>query len=272
MAQRREEVVEALRQRLRQIERGGRPRAGVLPFGLAALDGHLPEGGLALGALHEVGGAGEGSDDGALPALFIAGLLARRPGIVLWCLPPARSGGTASFFAPLFAPGIAQAGLHPDRVIYVEAEEEAVRLAAMEEGLGHGGLAGVVGELSRLAMTAGRRLQLAAEATASLAFVLLRAKPALLDKELTRPTAATTRWRIAPLPSPPVLDTPAAPGQPGIGLARARWRVELLRCRGAEPNLWEMEACDAQGRLALPAALADGPVAAPARIRRALTG
>ena len=268
MTQRREEIVDALRERLRQIERGGRPRAGVLPFDLPLLDAYLPEGGLPLGALHEVGGAGEGGDDGALPALFIAGLLARRPGPVLWCLPPARTGGSPA----LFAPGIAQAGLHPDRVIYVEAAEETMRLAAMEEGLGHGGLAGVVGELSRLGMTAGRRLQLAAEATASLAFVLLRAKPALMEKELARPTAATTRWRITPLPSPAVLDTPAAPGQPGIGLARARWQVELLRCRGAEPNLWEMEACDAQGRLALPSALADGPAAAPARIRRALAG
>jgi protein ImuA len=269
MAQRQQHVVDALRRRLQEIERGGRPRAGVLPFNLAALDGYLPEGGLPLGALHEVGGDGEGSDDGVLPALFIAGLLARRPGPVLWCLPPVPPGARN---AGLFAPGIAQAGLHPDRVIYVEAQAEATLLAALEEGLRHGGLAGVVGELPRLGMTVSRRLQLAAEATASLALLLLRAKPAVLETEITRPTAAATRWRISPLPSPSALDTPAAPGQPGIGLARARWRVELLRCRGAEPKSWEMEACDAQGRLALPAGLADGPATAPAWNRRAAAG
>src|SRR5580693_10673645 len=46
-----------------------------LPFGLAAVDSHLPAGGLACGALHEVVPAAEGS----LPAAFgfIAAILAR---------------------------------------------------------------------------------------------------------------------------------------------------------------------------------------------------
>jgi protein ImuA len=62
--------------------------------------------------------------------------------------------------------------------------------------------------------------------------------------------AAATRWRITPLPSSP-LPTP--------GIGRARWRVELTRCRGGEPASWIMEACDAQGRLSLPANLANRP-------------
>ncbi|HEV7876736.1 MAG TPA: damage-inducible protein, partial [Bradyrhizobium sp.] len=36
----------------------------------------------------------------------------------------------------------------------------------------------------------------------------------------------------------------------------------LLRVKGGEPHSWIVEACDAQGRLALPAALADRPAAA----------
>ena len=46
---------------------------------------------------------------------------------------------------------------------------------------------------------------------------------------------------------------------PAPGLGRDRWQVELLRCRGAEPRTWILEACDAKGRLALPADLADRP-------------
>jgi len=75
----------------------------VLPFGISVIDQHLPEGGLALGALHEVAGGG----NGAAAALFTAGIAARTQGQVLWCV--ARH--------DLFAPAIAQAGRLPDRVI-----------------------------------------------------------------------------------------------------------------------------------------------------------
>jgi hypothetical protein len=40
----------------------------------------------------------------------------------------------------LFAPALAQAGLVPDRVIYVEAGDEKSVLICFEEGLRHGGL------------------------------------------------------------------------------------------------------------------------------------
>ena len=40
------------------------------------------------------------------------------------------------------------------------------------------------------------------------------------------------------------------------------WQVELLRVRGGEPHSWILEACDATGHLALPAALAERPAAA----------
>jgi protein ImuA len=70
-------VLKALRQRIQRLEGGAaRPRA-VLPFGIEAIDQHLPEGGLALGALHEVAGGGNGAIDGAAAALFTAGLRRR---------------------------------------------------------------------------------------------------------------------------------------------------------------------------------------------------
>jgi protein ImuA len=228
-----EAVLAALRARIAAIGQGSRKPGQILPFGVAAMDAHLPFGGLPQGALHEVTGGGLAASHGAAASLFVAGVLARVEGPVLWCL-RARD---------LFAPALAGAGLHPDRVIYAEAGDAATLLLCLEQGLRHGGLAGVVGETSRLAMAPSRRLHLAAETSGVMAFVIRRGKAAG-DGE---PNAATTRWRITAAPSSPL---------PVPGVGRARWLIELRRCRGGEPAAWEMEACDAQGYLAVPAGAA----------------
>ncbi len=76
----------------------------------------------------------------------------RTKGNILWCITR----------PDLFAPAIAQVGLAAARVIYVEAGDDKTVLACMEEGLRHGGLGAVLGEVARLSMSASRRLQLAA--------------------------------------------------------------------------------------------------------------
>lgn len=221
-----------------------RPHA-VLPLGIAAIDAHLG-GGLARGAVHEAMGQGADVSHGAAAALFAATLLARARGPVLWvCTHP------DLFAPPIFAPGLAAAGLSPDRVIHVEAGRAV--LAAMEEGL-RLGCPGVVGEVEgRYGLTASRRLHLAAEAAGALAFVLRRAR-ASDDPSLTAPSAATTRWRLANLPSGPPI--PEAPDVPGLG--PPRWRLDLLRARGADPSSWIVEAGYAPGDLHLVAALDNG--------------
>ena len=227
-------TLDTLRTRIARLERRSGARAGVLRFGIPAIDRHLPGGGLLTGALHEVAGNGADVEHGAAAALLLAGLLAQRQGPVLW----------AAMRRDLFAPALAAAGLHPDRVVVAEAGRGG--LLVMEEALRHPGLAGVVGEVGRLGLTASRRLQLAAESSGVTAFVLRRFRQAA-DPALAEPNAAVTRWRVAALPSPPplahALNTP--------GLARARWRLDLVRCRGGAPATWIVEACDAQGRLAL---------------------
>src|SRR5467141_4750729 len=140
-------VVEALPERIRCLEGGARYRRAVLPFGIKAIDGRLPEGGLALGALHEVAGGGNGAIDGAAAALFAAGIAARTRGRVLWCVTR----------QDLFAPALAAAGLEPDRVIYVEAGDEKSVLACFEEGLRYRRLGAVVAEVAHLSMTTGWR-------------------------------------------------------------------------------------------------------------------
>ena len=79
-------VFETLRAEIARIEANGRPRKGVLPFGVETIDRKLPGGGLVLGALHEVGGGGDGAVHGAASALFAAGIAARTKGKVLWCV------------------------------------------------------------------------------------------------------------------------------------------------------------------------------------------
>ncbi|MGC9271593.1 ImuA family protein [Acidiphilium sp.] len=241
----------ALRETIRRIEAGGRRASAVLPFGVAELDARLPGGGLALGSLHEVAGGGNGAIDGAAAALFAAGIMARTTGPVLWCLTR----------PDLFAPALAQAGLAADRVIYVEAGDETAVMACFEEGLRHGGLGGVVAELGRLSMTPSRRLQLAAESSGTPGIALRRWRRQADARDFGQPTAAATRWRVSALPSVPL---------PVAGIGRARWHVELIRCRAGETADFNVEACDAQGRLGVSAELADRSVHARPAGRAAL--
>jgi protein ImuA len=238
-------ILTELRERIKRLEGGkahGRP---TLPFGLKTIDAVLPNGGLALGALHEVAGGGNGAIDGAAAALFAAGIAARTKGKVLWCVTR----------QDLFAPALAQAGLSPDRVIYVEVGDEKDILACFEEGLRHTGLGATVAEVARLSMTASRRLQLAAEASGGIGIAIRRWRRQTDVADFGQPTAAVTRWRVSALPSAPL---------PVPGVGRARWQLELIRSRAGESADFIVEACDAKGRLALPADLAYGQVAADA--------
>ena len=243
-------TIESLRLRIAAVERQGsaRFRSVVLPFGIDAIDRHLPGGGLRLGAMHELHAAGPDVEVGAAPALFAAGVLARRPGPVVWI---GRKGA-------VFGHGLLQAGLDPRRVVFADAGRGV--LEVMEDTLRFPRLAGVVAELDgKLDGTGSRRLQLAAEASSMLG-VLIRRSRRFDDPTLAQPSAAATRWRVGTLPSPPAVpDAPIVPG-----LCRPLWRLELLRCRGGKGASWIVEGADAQGRLALAAVLANRPVA-PAR-------
>jgi protein ImuA len=234
-------AISGLRAQIESIEGERRIFRAVLPFGLREVDVRLPGGGLAIGALHEVAGGGNGAIDGAAAALFVAGIAARAKGKTLWCLTR----------PDLFAPALAQAGLGPDRVIYVEAGDEKGVLACFEEGLRHGGLGSVVAEVSRLSMTGSRRLQLAAEGSGTIGLALRRWRRQTDASDFGQPTAASTRWRVSVLPSRPL---------PVPGVGRHRWLVELIRARAGESADFELEACDDKGRLGLPSNLVHGQV------------
>ncbi|TBZ97445.1 ImuA family protein, partial [Rhizobium leguminosarum] len=180
-----------------------------------------------------------GTVDGAAAALFVAGIAARTQGKVVWCLTR----------PDLFFPALAQAGLHQNRVVFVESDKEEDVLANMEEGLSYGGLGAVIGEIVRLPMAASRRLQLAAEKTGTMALVVRRWRRQTEASDFGQPTAATTRWRVSVIPSE---ELPV----PGVG--RARWFLELMRVKAGECAEFEVGACDAEGRIDIFSRSADG--------------
>lgn len=242
----RAELLDQLRRTIAQLEAPVRG-AEALPFGIEALDERLHDHGLSRAALHEIAPTAPRLAEEAAATLFLgsaAARLAGAAGSVLWAV---------SRF-DLYAPGLEQAGLPPDRILFVEARDDETVLAVMEDALRHGALAAVIGEVRRAGMTATRRLQLAA-AEGRTAALLFRRWRTAGQFPLAEPSAAATRWRIGCAPSAPL-------GAPGVG--RARWAIELVRQRGGEPFSLILEACDEKGRLALPAAAPDR-AAAPGR-------
>lgn len=240
----------ALRDQVRRIEQGagaGRARP-VAPLGLAALDAALPGGGLPLGALHEIEGERAEWDDGVTLGFCLA-LLARlalaRPDRAAPDAGPQESKVLwVSRQGDLYPPALAGQGLDPGRFLLVRAKSDAEVLWAMEEGLRCRRLAAVVGEVEGLDRTAGRRLQLAAEASRGAgrgesvgvtAFALHRRFRPLCQGRAA--SAALSRWRVT-----------AAQSQDDLGetfIGRPRWRLDLLRCRGAAPGSWQVEWDDA---------------------------
>lgn len=146
---------------------------------------------MEAGRLHEAVPA-LGGETAALAFLIGASAAA---GLLLWV----REGAAAAEHGEVYAPGLAQFGLDPARLLMVCAGKRLDALWAAEEGLKRPG-ARVLLELGPrgkpLDLTATRRLSLAAEATGATALVLrgdaARAAP---------PSSAWTRWHVAPAPS-----------------------------------------------------------------------
>lgn len=243
LAQTRAKVVHELRRLLPRME-GFAADARVLSFGLPALDSHLPQGGLAFAALHEV--APETDDD--IPAAFgfAAALLARMPNL-------SRTSKGGPLLIVLSARDIAQyghpsghglngLGVDPARVILVETANEKQTLWVLEEALRSGAPAAVAGAIDRLDLKTSQKLHLVA-GEVGLPLVLLR--PA----RTAEASAAATRWRVG--------GAQAARDRFGL-IARRRWRLSLERCRNGRPGEWLVEFDHVAHRFSLVAALA-GP-------------
>ena len=134
----------------------------VLATGYEPLDGLFPAGGLLKGRIHEILGV-ERSLEGAafgFASALAALLQGESAGQVLWV----RQRTDAARGTDVSGRGFAAFGVDPSRVICVAARDSAELLWVAEEGLRCSGIAAVVAEVRTVDLTAGRRLQLAAEA------------------------------------------------------------------------------------------------------------
>jgi protein ImuA len=270
-------VAEELRRLLPKME--GFRSARSIPFGLAAIDRHLPQSGLSCGALHEVV-----PEAGATPAAF--GFLVALLGRV--CSPPPCGEGLGMgvgrfYFAKTGAPvyeraqppdpppypppqggrvilvlptyglrdygrphghGLNALGLDPRRLILAETAHRKDTLWAMEEALHSRAVAAVAGFIDQTDLKTSQRLQLAAT-DCGLPLFLLR--PA----EIVEASAAATRWRVGA----------ASAARDRFGLiTRARWRLSLERCRNGRTGEWMVEYDHVAHRFSLAATLADPAV------------
>jgi protein ImuA len=249
--------IEDLRAYLRRAEQSGLSSGKTVPaisFGIPGVDGHLPAGGLARGALHEMVADTHG-DMGAVTDFCIAVLVRlfktcprSRERTILWCLQ-----NQAMDAGDLYPPGFSRLGLDPAHVLAVRAKHDADVLWVMEEALRCPALGAVVGEVRTADLTASRRLQLAAEA-GGITALLLRPSSSARASNVLGPSAATTRWRIAAGPSNP-RGWMAGLNEPGA----VCWQATLFRCRGGAPANWLMEWCDETGDLALAAPVRNRP-------------
>jgi len=223
----------ALRRSLARLEREGTARArDVFSFGVPDIDQTLGSG-LGRGALHEVY-ALSGPDVAAATGFAIAMALraapgATIPGPILW----ARQDYVDTEAGRLHAPGLAELGLDPDRVIIVQARDALGVLRAGAEALRCPALSAVLiepwGETGAIDLVATRRLSLAAGGSGVPALMV---RPAASPK----PSAAATRWAVRSLPSQAL--EAGAPGLPAFaitllrnraGTAGHEWRVEWNR-------------------------------------------
>jgi protein ImuA len=233
-ARNRAAVVAELRQLMPRMGEQRKP----LPFGLGTIDSHLPDGGLACGALHEIVPAAESCIATAFG--FIAAVLGRLTYPLLFVMPtyglrPYRPHGR------LHGHGLNALGLDPGRLILVETAHRKETLWAMEEAVRSAAPAAVVGVIDTLDLKLSQRLHLAAT-DAGLPVFLLRPAPTLES------SAAATRWRIGP----------ATATRDRFGLVtQPRWHLQLERCRNGRPGQWVVEYDHVAHRFSLAAALAD---------------
>jgi protein ImuA len=233
------------------------PQATTFAFGVAAIDCHLPNGGLAESALHEVVPATQAAFPAAFgfivaalarfispaPTSMHSGAHERGPGggrekkKILFVMPRYQSRQCGR----LSGHGLNRLGFDPRRAILVETAHRHDTLWALMEALRSGAPQAVVGMIDRLDLKTSQKLHLAA-VDSGLPLLLLRPSQTLES------SAAATRWRIGA----------AAGARDRFGCyTRPRWRLQLERCRNGRPGEWVVEYDHVAHRFSLVTALAD---------------
>src|SRR5450756_1897401 len=220
-----------LRGSIERIEAHGEAcRPDRVALGHADADATL-QGGLALGAMHEV--FADAGRQSAAATGFVAGLAgrvsARRP--LLWV----RQDFTEIESGALAMRGLAELGLDPRLVVTVRAPDVDTALKTAADALACDALGVVVlevwGEARQLDLVASRKLTLAAQMSGVTGLVLRVAAEPL-------PSSAETRWIVRAAHSPPS-------AQPGSAWGAPVFDAQLVRNRHGPVGRWIMEwKCD----------------------------
>lgn len=218
-----------LRDRIERIgSESGASRPGRVALGHRGADAAL-QGGLALGALHEVFCDGRQSAAGCGFVAGLAGRLApRRP--LVWV----RQDFSEREAGVLSMSGLAELGLDPRRVVSVRATDAENALRAAADALACDAVGAVVlevwGQTRQLDLVASRKLTLAAQGAGVTGLLLRIAASPILS-------TAETRWIVRAASSPPAASW-SAWGAP-------RFDAELVRNRHGSLGRWIMEwTCD----------------------------
>ncbi|MFM9994226.1 MAG: ImuA family protein [Phycisphaerales bacterium] len=194
-------------------------RSAVAQTGWIEIDRVLPGGGLRRGAVHEWVSDAHADrwwrwSPPLLILLHLSVLAARPRAWTVWI------GRRVWPYGRTLAAGL-------PRSLLIDPPDEPARLWAIDLALRTPGLV-VVADGSSFDLVGTRRLQLAAEAGGSLGLI---ARPA---RDLSSLSAAATRWAV----------------RPSAG-ASERWRVRLVRCKGARAGAggeeWALERTDDGG-------------------------
>ncbi|MET0221702.1 MAG: DNA repair protein [Tardiphaga sp.] len=189
------------------------------------------QGGLAIGALHEV--FAEGGRQSATATGFVFGLAgrvaARRP--LVWI----RQDYAEREAGALSSSGLAELGLDPRGLVTVRAPDLEAALRICADALACDALGAVLlevwGETQKLDLVGSRKLTLAAQESGVTALLLrIAATP--------EPSTAETRWMVRTAASPPA--------SPWAAWGAPRFDAELIRNRHGQTGRWIMEwSCDA---------------------------
>jgi len=222
-------MLATLRGSIERIEASGDAyMPGRVALGHTDADAAL-QGGLAMGAVHEVFAEGRQS---AAATGFIAGLAgratARRP--LAWI----RQDFTEIESGALSMSGLAEFGLDPRLLVTVRAADVDTALRTAADALACDALGGVVlevwGEARQFDLVASRKLTLAAQASGVTALLLrVAAEPS--------PSTAETRWIVRAAHSPPAA--------PWSAWGAPVFDAQLVRNRHGPVGRWIMEwKCD----------------------------
>ena len=242
-------MLATLRGSIERIEaQGDAYRSDRVALGHADADAAL-QGGLAIGATHEVFAEGRQS---AAATGFIAGLAgraaARRP--LVWV----RQDFTEIESGALSMSGLAELGLNPRLLVTVRAADVDTALRTAADALACDALGVVVlevwGQARQLDLVASRKLTLAAQASGVTGLLLRVAAEPL-------PSTAETRWIVRAAHSPPAMPSLPTWGTP-------MFDAQLVRNRHGPVGRWIMEwKCD-ECLFEKPAAYPQPVAAAPA--------